>query len=105
MGYTVDYTQADQYDGSNMNNGISGCCAPSGRRQLRQQGPPLNNPNKKPLSDAGREKAFAYGRKQLKDNALPPGLALPDDVTYVGDKIISVLIIEDGEVYEVSVGA
>ena len=126
LGYTVDYTQADSYDGSNVNNAVSGCCAPSSsRKQLRQLASPNpkkppnqknkkppnprrppNNP-KKPLSNAGLEKAFTYGRKKLKEKMLPPGIPrdLPGGASYVGDMIISVLIMEDDEVYEVSVGA
>ena len=118
LGYTVDYTQADLYDGSNMNNAVSGCCAPSSsRKQLRQLASPnpkkppkqknKNNNPKKPLSNAGLEKAFTYGKKKLKEKALAPGISrdLPGGATYVGDMVISVLIMEDGEVYEVSVGA
>mmetsp|Transcript_6358 Transcript_6358/g.10053 ORF Transcript_6358/g.10053 Transcript_6358/m.10053 type:complete len:366 (-) Transcript_6358:184-1281(-) len=104
IGYSVDYTQAEPYDGYSMNNNVSGCCKPPGtRKQLRQ----LQSTNsRKPLSPGGKAEANAYGRKILKERDLPPGLERETDgALYVGDMFVSVLVEENGEVYEVDVEA
>ena len=104
IGYSVDYTQAEPYDGDSMNNNVSGCCKPSGTRKQLRQLQSINS--RKPLSPGGKAEANAYGRKILKERDLPPGLERETDgALYVGDMFVSVLVEENGEVYEVNVEA
>jgi hypothetical protein len=94
IGYKVNYGAADAFDGSN-----SPCC----------EGTALSlTLNTRTLSDAGRDYAVAYGQEILRENELPDDAALllaQDDtgLMYVGDKIIAVLIIENGILFEVFV--
>jgi hypothetical protein len=94
MGYTVNYGAADAYDGLNTQ-----CCKSGG---LSIQDDTSNGPS---LSEEGRAKATAYGEQLLGENALV-GISeeLPEDLIYVGDKIVSVLYEEAGQIFEVNVG-
>ena len=103
LGYTVDYTVADSFGRADLGPG----CACTRRRSLvdaylgvtRQLG--LGSPANKPrrLSDASYQIAVDYGRAILAERAQPSffqGLPIVnDDVVYVGDQIISV-IVQDG---------
>ena len=60
------------------------------------------------MSDAGRDDAVAYGQKILRENQLSDEVALlleEDDtgLMYVGDKMVVVLYIEGGIIFEVFV--
>lgn len=58
------------------------------------------------LSDEGYAEAIAYGQRKLEENkARRDRMNLPDDMIYVGDRIISVLYMEYGEIYAVEVTA
>lgn len=75
-------------------------------RKLRQStgDAELSTRKRRKLSDSGYAKAFAFGKRILLENRLRMvNVTLPDGVAYVGDKFISVLYLEDGEVYTVEV--
>ena len=108
LDFEVDDSQAGTFDGTNvyMDNTVDGCCKPPGsRKQLRQlQSNNKANSKRKPLSVNGRAKAIAHGQNVMKSKALSPWVPRENNgVVYVGDRFISVLIEEDGEVYEVGV--
>ena len=97
LGYKVNYDVANAFDGSN-----TPCCKTGAAAQSTQ--------NKPTLSDVGRDAAVAYGQNILRERQgqLPDDIAplLEDDdtrVMYVGDKMVSVLIMEDGIIFEVFV--
>ena len=94
IGYEVDYDAADAFDGRNTT-----CCKGTVNAQT------LNTPT---LSDAGRDYAVAYGQEILRENELPDDVALllaQDDtgLIYVGDKIVFVIVIENGIIFDVLV--
>ena len=98
LGYKVNYDVANAFDGSN----TSCCKTGAGAAQSTQ--------NKPTLSDVGRDAAVTYGQNILRERQgqLPDDIAplLEDDdtrVMYVGDKMVSVLIMEDGIIFEVFV--
>ncbi len=93
MGYTVNYDAADSFDGRNTT-----CCT----------GPPTSILSTPTLSDDGRKNAIEFGEKFLSESKLSDELTilLDDDDTgldYVGDKVVVVLYIEDGIIFEVFV--
>jgi hypothetical protein len=98
LGYKVNYDVANAFDGSD-----TPCCKTgAGAAQSTQ--------NKPTLSDVGRDAAVAYGQNILRERQgqLPDDVALlleDDDtrVMYVGNKLVSVLIMEDGIIFEVFV--
>jgi len=94
IGYKVDYDAADAFDGRDTT-----CCKGTVNAQT------LNTPT---LSDAGRDYAVAYGQEILRENELPDDVALllaQDDtgLIYVGDKIVFVIVIENGIIFDVLV--
>ena len=94
IGYEVDYDAADAFDGRNTT-----CCNGTVNAQT------LNTPT---LSNAGRDYAVAYGQEILRENELPDDVALllaQDDtgLIYVGDKIVFVIVIENGIIFDVLV--
>ena len=93
LGYTVNYGVADAYNGANTQ-----CC-----NGLSIQDDTLNGPR---LSEEGRAKATAYGEQLLGENALSVSIGeeVPEDLIYVGDKIVSVLYEESGQIFEIIVG-
>ena len=93
LGYLVNYNAANVFDGRS-----TPCCS----------GTAPSTQSKPTLSDAGRDDAFAYGQKILRENQLSDEVALlleEDDtgLMYVGDKMVVVLYIEDGITFEVFV--
>jgi hypothetical protein len=67
----------------------------------------LNTPS---LSSDGRDAAVLYGQNILSESQLSDDLAQlveEDDtgLTYVGDRVVVVLYMEDGKIYEVFVGS
>ncbi len=93
MGYTVNYDAADSFDGRNTT-----CCT----------GSPTSIMSTPTLSDDGRKNAIEFGEKILSENKLSDELSilLDDDDTglvYVGDKVVVVLYIEGGIIFEVFV--
>ena len=93
LGYLVNYNAANVFDGRNTT-----CCS----------GTAPSTQSKPTLSDAGRDDAFAYGQNILRENQLSDEVALlleEDDsgLMYVGDKMVVVLYIEDGIIFEVFV--
>jgi len=103
IGYEVDYTAAEPYDGTDTT-----CCNPSSRL-LRSE-----HSSRKSLSNAGRAAAVAYGRQILSTNQIAlssdddsnqiVALSSDDDsVMFLGDKVTVVLFEENGVVYDVVV--
>ncbi|KAL3798896.1 hypothetical protein ACHAW5_004136 [Stephanodiscus triporus] len=95
-GYKFNYDAADDFDGSD-----TSCCTTGA-------GAALSTQNKPTLSDTGREYAVAYGQEILRKHELPVDVALlqaeyDTGLTYVGDKIVVVLVIEYGIIFEVFV--
>ena len=100
LSYTVDYSKADAFDAGD----LTGSCCSSRRNRLRQLSP--GDHTRRKLSEAGKATAIDYGKNLLEKRALPPGAPrIANGVEYVGDKVISVLYIEDDVIYEVGVGA
>jgi len=97
QGYEVNYDAANpDYDGS-----YTTCC--SGLNIL-----PASKPTKPHLSDAGKAYATYYGLRILKSNELPIEeiqsiTSNNEDVEYVGDKFITILMEEGGNIYDVHV--
>ena len=95
IGYTVDYSAADEYDGND-----TVCCNPSIHFLP-------STPSKPPLSDLGKDTAVAYGREVLSENQRPPSIfdedKDDDTIVYVGDLFVIVLFEEDGIIYDVFV--
>lgn len=105
MGYQVDYTQADAYTAADVD---SGCvCSRRVLEETQQLG--LGSPETKPrrLSEAARAVAVAYGTAELKRRSEAfKGLRVTDTYTYVGDKVISVIVRDnDGSIFRIVVHA
>ena len=96
IGYAVNYDAADDFDGTD-----TACCTGAIRPFS------LNTPS---LSSDGRDAAVLYGQNILSESQLSDDLAQlveEDDtgLTYVGDRVVVVLYMEDGKIYEVFVGS
>lgn len=115
IGYTVNYDVATSYTSSN----LDASCRCNRRRRLGE--PPKKESeskvfnlggHKRKLSEEGRAIAVEYGNQMLNrynqpDKFGPDGSNLftstTDDVLYIGDKIINVLYLENGHVFNVMV--
>ena len=102
LGYLVDYEAADnsgtadEYDGKDTTCGC-GCdpCIDPPAETIQFE-----------LSDDARDAAVAYGLELLSQNKLPASLvddAKNDGLIYVGDKMVFVIIEENGNIYDVLV--
>ena len=116
IGYEVDYGGADAYDASLMDSS----CKCSAFKKLtwrnfgsfgrtRYVGNHLDSGERKlsmrrKLSEAGRQTAVAYGQQHLKEMRKRKE-SLPESTKfrYIGDKFVSVLYAEEGEIYAVEV--
>lgn len=103
IGYEVNETVADDYDGDDTT-----CCTSQSLRRTRSI--MQSAATRKPLlSEAGEAAAIAYGRSQLRANRLPSYLI--DETTqdnnnslmYFGDKVTVVLIRENDVIHDVIV--
>jgi len=97
LGYTVDYSAADDYDGRNTT-----CCNPDTS--------PIQSINtlKPPLSTSGRAKAIQYGLEVLRSNQRPSKSQFQDimdanGLVYLGDRFVNVIFEENGNIYDVDV--
>ena len=97
LGYTVDYSAADDYDGRNTT-----CCNPDTS--------PIQSINtlKPPLSTSGRAKAIQYGLEVLRSNQRPSKSQFQDimdanGLVYLGDRFVIVIFEENGNIYDVDV--
>jgi Leishmanolysin len=120
LGYQVDYSKADAFGRSDLN---SSCTCPV--RQLREKKRALSDMKhgevfsvasvasglrasgraRRRLSQAAEAMAIEAGLEHLQTNAQSANTTLLDGVgvTYVADKIVSVLVLENGEIYGVAV--
>jgi hypothetical protein len=100
MGYRVDFSQADPYTPPR-------CCSSSRVRALSEFSGIGMGEGKFPrpgLSNEGRARAEEYGRLKLREEkANGPTNRQDGDVVFVGDLFTSVLIEEDGHIYQVDV--
>lgn len=122
LGYEVNYGAADRFDRSQMD----ASCVCNRRRSLFTGNFGLTNEDgdfssadtgwgavlrkqrqpRRKLSDDGHAKATAYGKRILEErHARTVGLSLNNGGKYVGDKVVSVLYMEEGNVYSVEVTA
>ena len=105
LGYAVDYSAADSYGRGNLN------CTCNHRSlydmlhgETRQLSLGIPNTVRRVLSDDMHEAAMVYGRSVLKERSLSPNLFRRyGDFTYVGDKVVSVLMKEDDVFFSVVV--
>lgn len=101
LGYEVDYTAADDYDGHDTT-----CCFPDTNDNLSS-----SKPSQPTLSESAKAYATAYGQQVLNERKRPA--AQVEDIQeessdigmYVGDKIVTILIQEDGYLYNVHVSS
>ena len=106
MGYDVDFSQADS-----SYRPYSSCCQNGGRRKLAKNLRGLQEgeegiENVKDLSEAGYALAEEYGRMALTEKkATAPKERIQGDLVYVGDLFTSVIVEEEGELFEVEVYA
>jgi Leishmanolysin len=115
MGYQVDYSKADPFSRSDLN---PNCTCPI--RHLRQNERSLldmkprkgfalanaaSGDSRRRLSDTAEAMAIEAGLEYLETNAQSANDNHVDDIgiTYVADKIVSVLVVENGEIYGVTV--
>ena len=104
IGYEVDYSVADEYNGTNTRD----CCLSSSNLPS-SEGPVVDTtPITPPLSDAGSAAAEAYGQEVLRENQRPDDLIQEEimkenSLTYVGDRFVVVLYEEEERIYEVFV--
>ena len=98
MGYGVDYGAADEYDGSDTT-----CCF-GGSVSVQEEDDTDSLPT---LSEEGRAAAIAYGKQVLNENALSVSdgddIETSEDLEFAGDKIVSILFEEGGQIFEVVV--
>jgi len=99
LGYNVDYSAADEYDGRNTT-----CCNPNTSpisiRSVKTAKPPL--------SASGRATAVEYGLEVLRSHQRPSKSQFQDfmdenGLVYLGDQFINVIYEENGNIYDVDV--
>jgi Leishmanolysin len=124
LGYSVDYSRADPFTAADLG---PGCTCSTRQRHLRNSKQPttvldmshgttiplgfLNSrdteqaPPRRRLSDEAYAEAVQAGLDYLSDQEHTPAQAkqIPSGVTYVGDKVISVLVEDGGAVFGVVV--
>jgi hypothetical protein len=120
LGYQVDYSNADAFGRSDL---AASCTCPA--RRLRQKelsviemkhgkvfsmasvvsGRSSTSGSRRRLSDTAEALAIEAGLEYLQTNAQHTNDTQVDDlrITYVADKIVSVLVLENGEIYGVTV--
>jgi len=111
MGYTVDYANADAFTTEDLNPS----CLCRRRRNLwdGEHGEVLmmdtpekqHNLDSKPLREDLRQYAIQYGREVLQESASASAHVNDSDggPIYVGDQQVSIIMIQDGELYSVIV--
>jgi hypothetical protein len=120
LGYQVDYSEADAFSRSDL---AASCTCPV--RRLREKkrdlldmkhgevfslasvasGRTASGRARRRLSQAAEAMAIEAGLEHLQTNTQYANVTLADDlgITYVADKIVSVLVLEHGEIYGVAV--
>jgi len=111
IGYTVDYSTADEYGVDDLNLSVCPLCN-GGRRQVRsvgsrQLGVDEGLAKRRELSDNVRIMAIEYGLACLAKNKLPEAVE-NGLVEYIGDQVMAVLVEdpeEKGAIYSIIVVA
>lgn len=133
LGYTVDSTKTDPYTAANMDPSCVCDTNLQEEKNINSKGPAmiklsdllheqqlapkleknfprrngarnLSKKSSRRLSDEGWDKAFAYGKALLVANShTPKRINLSSNMKYIGDMFVSVLYIEDGEIFAVEV--
>jgi len=115
LGYTVDYNQADPYAVSNLDPACVCSAALQADGIIQQsedkkvsklgEGTPLRQGSKRrAASDGVLQQAIVYGQKILAERkSIKESFQSTSNIAYVGDRVISVLYIEDGLIYSVEV--
>jgi Leishmanolysin len=119
MGYTVDYSRAEPYTRANLGSGctcrrrtlmdmFNGETVALGTLRSGKTSPVF--PRRRHLSDEAHAMAMETGRSILRQRAQSflkgkssKASAQPSNYTYVGDKVVSVLVQDEDEVYGVVV--
>jgi hypothetical protein len=117
LGYDVNYTNADSYTADNLNPN----CRCRRRRNLNdmihgetyQFDYQIPSEQRRQLSDDAHDMATSYGKKILSDRQTSGSLFVNNsfligtnpDIQYVGDKVIVVFVIEDDNIFDVTVQA
>jgi hypothetical protein len=103
FGYRVNYSAADEYNITNLNP--SCVCLGNDERKLRNY-----QTEKRRLSDKGYSIALEYGRSILRDKAAAVSASNTmrnhqegNELVYVGHEFVSVLYMENDEIYGVAV--
>ena len=115
LGYTVDYSTAESYG----TNDVNSACTCGGQRLLsessklntvHQLGTSHRATRRRALSEKGNEEAVRYGqsillqrRLQKKNSFRVNSTEVPNDMLYIGDKVLVVFIEEDGAFFDVTV--
>jgi hypothetical protein len=112
MGYQVDYSKADSFTRAD----LAPSCTCSARGLRGQEQPPLGEMDRatsqgfstsrprRQLSEAAKATAIGAGLKYLDARTqIADSTLLPPGVIYMGDKAVSVLMVEDGEIHGVLV--
>ena len=115
LGYDVDYTNADDYTANNLNPN----CRCRRRRNLMKMAHgeayqfdyQISNERRRQLSDGAYNMATSYGRKILSDRQTSGSLFVNNsyiigtnpDIQYVGDKVIVVFVMENDNIFDVTV--
>jgi Leishmanolysin len=120
LGYQVDYSKADAFGRGDLNQ----ACTCSARRLRKKEralldmnhgevfsvasvasGRSASDRTRRRLSDTAEAMAIEAGLAYLETNAQLGNVTQAGDlgITYVANKIVSVLVLEDGEIYGVAV--
>jgi hypothetical protein len=108
LGYSVNYSQADVFTKSNLNPNCT--CRRRSQEAVVPFGRAPSGPRGRELSDAGFQSAWNYGMNLLTKRAQKfqsiASISEGNDaaeIEYVGHKLVSVLYLEEGEIYGVMV--
>jgi Leishmanolysin len=117
LGYDVDYTNADNYTSNNLNPN----CRCRRRRNLMNMAHgetyqfdyQVSGEQRRRLSDEAYDMATLYGTKILSDRQASGSLFVNNsfiidtnpDIQYVGDKVIVVFVMENDNIFDVTVRA
>lgn len=106
IGYTVDYSSADRYRTSDLNSTLPGCLCNPARQLLRASDKPTTSRRAQvTLSSELHRYAVAVGLAYLEDRDGPSleGRGDGDDIVYVGNQVVSILVEQNQHMFVVVV--